>query len=341
MTPTSIFLGAGFSCVAGLPITRDFFDVDGLPQAASERAARNHEEVKTAWAVWKQQNPTGSAEEWLLELHRGETPLLGTTYARAMAFALARLVPKLRNTEEVYYHGITNSVECQAHRTFWQRFLKDKYNVRDVITTNYDILPEQGLRREYSPKRSLPLFHYGGFPKYQVVRAIVNVTAKTNEWGEKHSQSKVVLLQQRIRLYKLHGSLNWVYEPDDFVIHEDVRGAFRSDHAKWQTAVIPPVPEKEMPPWLANVWYYAERSLSASDNWIVCGYSMPPYDQAIRDMLHRAADRVGRLVVWLLDPDSEALKHRWLDICPRGTVVNCLPGLPEAVADKHWTTFRA
>jgi hypothetical protein len=50
MIATAI-LGAGFSSVAGLPLTKDLFEE--LPLAKSERARKEYEEVFAAWSSWK------------------------------------------------------------------------------------------------------------------------------------------------------------------------------------------------------------------------------------------------------------------------------------------------
>jgi hypothetical protein len=66
---TSVILGAGFSYVAGLPLTKELFATSTPPSTKSDRAKRNHEEVMAAWRVWKKDNPEGNAEQWLRLLY--------------------------------------------------------------------------------------------------------------------------------------------------------------------------------------------------------------------------------------------------------------------------------
>ena len=96
-------------------------------------------------------------------------------------------------------------------------------------------------------------------------------------------------------------------------------------------AVVPPVPEKKRPDWLTKVWEYAGKGLRSSRIWIVCGYSMPDYDKALRDFFRDAAAGIANLEIYILDPNSTALMAKWQAITPAGTVITPLKGLPEGL----------
>ena len=55
---TSVVLGAGFSFVAGLPLTNELFEVSDIPRATSIKARRQHEDVINAYRTWKKDNPS-------------------------------------------------------------------------------------------------------------------------------------------------------------------------------------------------------------------------------------------------------------------------------------------
>src|SRR5437773_861352 len=112
----------------------------------------------------------------------------------------------------------------------------------------------------------------------------------------------------------MHGSINWCDEPHGFKIHDDVRGAFRSGSKHGRVAIVPPLPEKDRPPWLTKVWEYAALGLRGSLIWIVCGYSMPDYDHALREFFRAAAAGVDDRRVFILDPNSAALVAKWQSI---------------------------
>ena len=326
MIATAI-LGAGFSHVAGLPLTKELFDTLDVPRTKSEKAKRNHEEVMIAWQSWKKANPNLNAEQWLRLLydHRG-FDLYGTSWDKALDFAMSRLVNLPPGRNAAYYHGITTSVENQDHRDFWAT-IRGKFSLKYVVTMNYDILAEQGLKDHYGKERTPPICYYGGFPWQQVVKKMTDVTKGKYENVE---------LGHEVILFKMHGSINWAFEPHGFKIHDDVRAAFRVDPKLGKVAIIPPQPEKEMPEWLTNIWKGAEESLSNSQVWVVCGYSLPDYDLALRNLFQKAAHKTFGLKIYILDPYSEGLKHKWESISPPGTIIHTLPGLPECLKDTYW-----
>ena len=319
---TSAILGAGFSCVAGLPLARDLFETDVIPPAQTKKIIANHEEVLAAWRAWKQQQPAGNAEEWLgLIYEKRPFTIYGTTWENALDFAMARLVKLPSGSNAAYYYGITSSVDSDVHRQFWSKIRKS-FDLKFVVTMNYDILAEQGLKDEYSERRCAPICHYGGMPYNQSVRKMTNVVRRTCE---------DIKLGHDVAIYKMHGSINWVDEPHGFKIHDDVRAVFRENKKLGKPAIIPPLHEKEPPNWLSKVWEMAESSLAKSHVWIVCGYSLPDYDVALRNLFERAARRTSGLQIYIMDPYSEMLQNKWRAISPSGTKIIPLPGLPQAL----------
>src|SRR5262249_13520872 len=135
--------------------------------------------VLKAYSNWKLKNPGKNGEEWLSFAFENRNMAIGTEVAweDAVAFALARLVKLPKGKNAHYYHGITTSVESEVHRSFW-KFIRSRYAVRFVATTNYDILIEQGLKSHYSKERSAPVCRYGGFPANQFVRKMRDVVTK-------------------------------------------------------------------------------------------------------------------------------------------------------------------
>lgn len=333
MLKTTAILGAGFSRAAGLPLTRDLFETTEIPRSLSPEAAERHRQVLYAWRTWASKNPGENAERWLSKLYalRGAEALVYlTSYQDAVDFALARLVrlPPGRNTH--YYHGVTTSVECESHRLFWQALRRD-FQLEAVVTMNYDILAEQGLREEYSPHRTKPLFHYGGFPYTQYVRKMNNVI---------NSDVEEVKLDGPIALFKMHGSLNWSYEwsPDRMKMHDDVRAVFRVNREVGVPEIVPPLEEKEAPRWLQGIWSGAEAALRESQVWFVCGYSLPDYDTAIRSLFKTAASRAFGLRLFIADPFSAEVAKKWAAIVPTGVRIVSLPGIPEVLHDEYWPT---
>jgi|ERR1051326_3945021 hypothetical protein len=280
----------------------------------------------------KGNNDDGNAEQWLRLLYDNRWfSTLGTTWENALDFAMARLVKIGAGTKAAYFHGICTSSDNEIHKRFW-KMLRSRFVLKYVVTMNYDILAEQGLREEYTKERRPPICYYGGFHYQQVVRKIKNPA---------HHDYENVELGHEITLFKMHGSINWANEPHGFKIHDDVRAAFRVERKRGNVAIIPPLPGKEMPDWLTNVWKQAIEALGSSQVWVVCGYSLPDYDDALKDFFEAAGRKTSGLRVYILDPISECLVERWKSILPLGTNVRPLPGLPEALEEDCWKSMNA
>lgn len=125
-----------------------------------------------------------------------------------------------------------------------------------------------------------------------------------------------------IKLYKLHGSVNWAY----CVSCKGIFGSYhRSDveavfgdalpkckrcggHYEW--LIIPPVHHKDISesPILKDIWRLAGRALAEADGVFFIGYSLPPADplvrQCIRDGRTLSASCHRRpWLYWIIDPE--------------------------------------
>ena len=114
---------------------------------------------------------------------------------------------------------------------------------------------------------------------------------------------------------------------DGLELFQDLRPAFRSGG---DAAIIPPVPEKEIPAWLQPVWSSAEEELARAAIWIVCGYSLPSYDVAITELLRRTAIAGNLKRILILDPHVSDICCRYSTIAQHVQVM-ALEGLPEGI----------
>ncbi len=326
----AIILGAGFSHAAGLPLLGMVFSSDP-PFARSPGVRQRYDEVRTAWERWSAENPEQGEGQWLKYLYRqprnSETTEVG--FNQAMNFLLATLVQIDTSSEKAaYIHGITKSVKSPVHRCFWQ-FMLSCYDIESVVTMNYDILAEQGLRHEYHERfRRVPLCYYGGPDRPQIVKRMRDP-----------ARGKYVPMELTgdIALCKMHGSVNWAFEGDSFVLHEDVRAACRVEPKAGSPAIIPPMPELlKIPEWLRRVWDAAETCLGRSNVWVVCGYALPDYDGALRTLFAKASMPVRHLRLYILDPDAETVASRWRAILPDDATIHCMPGIPDALDPNMW-----
>lgn len=201
------------------------------------------------------------------------------------------------------------------------------YGFREIITLNYDLLIERALNRTTKAGVSEPLFQYGGFPSPQFVRKMKNISQKGSEIP--------VQLGTDYTIYKLHGSLNWAFEHhnSNMKIHNDARAAFRINEKVGGPAIIPPIAEKELPIDFQRIWRQARNALVDARNWVVCGYSLPPYDIALSNWLSETIKESNVRKIFILDPQSEALAPRWVEMGRPNVDVVPLAGIPDSLAD--------
>lgn len=328
----SIILGAGFSRAAGLPLASEIFASAEFPPSRSETDRKQMEGVKSAFETWKKNNPDRSTEEWLALLYDDrENPLSNMLHQTSWEFALQYVLRRLslvRNAHpDPYYHGISRFNKDGVHKNhqlFWE-FVRT-FELDAIVTTNYDILAERALHHTSNDGRTYPLFSYGGFPHRQSVRKMTNVTK---------NQFEDVFLGTDYLIYKLHGSLNWAHEKHsaNMKIHDDVRAAFRMSDNIGTSAIVPPIPEKELPKDFRVIWDQAEAALIEAEAWIVCGYSMPEYDRALRDWFQNLIGKAQTKRIAVLDPQSTTLLDRWRHPDRKDIEIRGFAGLPNGVCD--------
>jgi hypothetical protein len=351
-------LGAGFSHAAGVPLTKDLLRIRdvAIPSAG---AARRFRAVWRDYDAWLSQHPLGNAEEYLTGLLKDPQRTIWAVnekYAlreltlhctdavhdvqRALPFEFHPLPPRpappFKWAAELvgavlatplpsdnvrvnvrYAARITSPLHCGAHSVFW-RDITRKASRLAVITTNYDLLIERGLRHKPMIRTFGPGCYYGGISRPQWLRGTLQIGTYYDVDLE---------LDGAVPVYKLHGSLNWSVAAGDLEFFQDLRSAFRRGG---DAAIIPPVPEKDIPIWLSSVWQGAEEELSRAETWIVCGYSLSYYDQAITEMLRRAAG-VGNLErILILDPHASDLCPRYASIAMAADI-EPLAGLPDGL----------
>lgn len=108
-----------------------------------------------------------------------------------------------------------------------------------------------------------------------------------------------------MRLYKLHGSLNWLrcsccehvfVNPYGDIVHNafdeklrDINTCHCGDKARLQMHIVAPSSYRTIrDPNLLEVWKSALDLLIRASEWIIIGYSFPPEDLVIRSMFLRA-----------------------------------------------------
>jgi hypothetical protein len=162
-----------------------------------------------------------------------------------------------------------------------------------IISTNYDVAVETELFEEYGKERVPEHFDFGF------------------DWRDPYVSKGVPHPRPSnpdVRLYKLHGSLNWlrcdmcehiyinVYGTIAHLGFErgtDSRNTCHCNHSRLRHVIIAPSLIRDVRDVnLLETWKHSLELLRTADEWIIIGYSFPPEDIAIRSLFLRA--RQGR-----------------------------------------------
>lgn len=302
----AIFLGAGFSAVAGLPVASQL--LDHRPDV--DRVTRRNlvDRVVTRWEEWRSDNE-GTTEEYLAQLaffdHRAfRDAVWFVGLAVTLRMSQLRMVG---SNLTITKHNLDRTSPPELER-FWSTIFRSRTDVA-VVTTNFDVLAERGLRHKPRPRAKRPGFHYGfgrenlaggGYPTYSHIQKI---SAEGN-----------------VPLLKLHGSVSWSVRNGLLIKYHDCRPAIRGD-----PAIVAPIIQKTVPQYLRPTWKAAKTQLRRATTWIVVGYSLPLYDQAVRSLLRQASR--PDTTVHVFDPDVN-VAARFRELTQN---IQSHPGLPEGL----------
>jgi hypothetical protein len=170
------------------------------------------------------------------------------------------------------------------------------------ISLNYDILIDNALtdaRKKFDYDLDYGV-HFANFDR---------VAAGEDDWQEPRRD-------RSLQLFKLHGSLNWLYCPTcvGLTLTPKRKGAieliYSPEDARCEVCttaavpiVIPPTFFKVMSNiYLQQIWRGAERALMEADRIIFCGYSLPDADVHLKYMFKRVeVNRVSTPEVFVIN----------------------------------------
>lgn len=175
---TTVILGAGFSYVAGLPLAKDLFNSPYL--VPSQRAEQRFNAVLAEWRTWELAHPNKGPEQFLAELYSKNLPFpVSWTWAvELVAAVLATPLPQDRGEHNQRYAGrIIWPLRNRTHNAFWDLLFTHR-TINGVVTLNYDILAERGIRHRPMIRLRRPGIYYGGLPRPQVLKGAALPFAK-------------------------------------------------------------------------------------------------------------------------------------------------------------------
>ena len=289
-----------------MPLGDNLLDIDRA-HVRSVAILKRFQAVQEDFQSWRSSNPDKIAEQYLTELYNA-------TLTRVPFEWVLELLMAIIGNPLYYENRMVRPSRCQAHIHFWRKLI-EAFSDISVVTLNYDMLIERCLRHRAIRGWAGPGFYYGGIPRPQLLKGKAMV-----------GQHREIEMAGSIPLFKLHGSVNWACRCGCLEFYQDVRPLFLLKH---KPAIVPPIEEKSIPSWLQQIWWAASSVLSKAHLWLVCGYSLPAYDYAVRKLLRKTVSDDLKAVI-LCDPNAHNLQSTWQHIAP-GRQIICLPGLPECL----------
>lgn len=200
-------------------------------------------------------------------------------------------------------------------RKFW-KWMEEANNQRQdsvaLISTNYDTSIEQMISENLTFERISEQVDFG-------------VSWRDPDREEAYPRP----VSPWLRLYKLHGSLNWLrcdlcehmylnYAWDIYVRVLDPEvsdiNSCHCGHGRLSLMLVTPSYVRDVrEPNLLGIWRDALELLRTSDAWVIVGYSLPSDDISIRSMLTRAAQgrvKLPRITV-VLDRNRPEILARY------------------------------
>lgn len=238
------------------------------------------------WQAWKAKTG-GSPEEFLADLQLEQ----GIPWVQAVRYAALVIALRMGELRPIGVAGQLQLIKQNLnrrshpdHERFWTALFTRTTSVT-VVTTNYDILAERGLRCEVRPNVPRPGFNYGSGPEELEGR------------GGFSTGLLPIAAQGTVPLLKLHGSVSWSQAPGRILKFSDCRPAIRGD-----AYLVAPVRSKTVPALLQPIWDLARAKIQEADRVIAIGYSLPEYDVQVIDLLRNSRSECEFQVV---DPDLD------------------------------------
>lgn len=302
---TAIFLGAGASAADGAPLQRDIFReyfefAERNPQhAAGQEMQAQLTDFFGAFfnlafpvAAKKVSFPTFEEALGILDLaelrregfKRYELEDFGSYGNRIrqirqhMVLAMATIIDaKLKPSE-------TEIIPAPTVHDNLVTNLQNASLLEDCIfvSTNYDILVDNALSSRFDPNPGERIDYGVEFTNFDQIGG----------WSRP--------AQGAIPLFKLHGSLNWLYCPicnsltltpfqkSVFLLTTDAAEKCKTCNSIMNPIIVPPTFYKDMSRvFLALIWNKTENALRKVNQIVFCGYSFPDADMHIKYLLKR------------------------------------------------------
>ena len=305
---TAIFLGAGASAAEGAPLQNQIFkEYFKSVQISSVNKQMEEELTNFFYLIFNidfQKNdldnivfPTfeealgildfaEERKESLRGLSLNKIPLIREYLIFAMAHVL--------DNKLTFSNG-------KLHNLLIKNLIKKKKIKETVfVSTNYDILIDNALTKLFPDK------------KYDDKTYMLDYTVDFTNFHKKDDWKKPT--KNKVHLYKIHGSLNWLYCPTcrALTLTPKEKGVIQlitkkipcsSCDSQIVPIIIPPTFYKDMSnKFLTTIWNNLEETLKDVNHFIFCGYSFPDADMHVKYLIKRIQNqRRGKMYFTIIN----------------------------------------
>jgi hypothetical protein len=284
------FLGAGFSIAASAL----FPDTNSLGRRVLERDDGTLAELTRGVEF----TAVLTFESWLTRLAEKQPyDTEEARFRRASLFARAQTL-----IAEVLLESLASAVD--GGLPGWVYDLVEVLHLErsTVVTLNYDTLLELAIDRTRS-------FSKAGDTRADANRALNYISIPIGTWDSLSARTT-----RTLRLFKLHGSVDWFWVPGDLTGTSLIRHGSGAPKAQAQVAgrsryIVPPTTTKS--PYFDNavsryMWSETAMSLATCRRVVFMGYSLPITDVAIASLIAEHLNRDAEVWIADLSPESVA-----------------------------------
>jgi NAD-dependent SIR2 family protein deacetylase len=322
-TPSTVFIfGAGASYGSGVPLQADL-----IPQLMSESDAHLvNSDVANRVRKFIRSNfdPVGKFPS-LEEVFGLITFCLSNDHSLSSDWGAKELLTVRGDLIKVLHYLISrHTSNSEDFQLFWKKIANENASI-GVITTNYDTLIDEAFDAIYPGY----LIDYG----IDLVNHRHPTTVHPFDWWLDATKPQEVngrKPSQRVKLLKIHGSLNWKYcstcgqvaltpWQHEFNLKRDSFESFYEfnahscsfDQTPLQSLLQPPSHIKTQSNYIFNRLYdQAAYMLGSAKRLVFVGYSFPEADVHIRALIKRTFARSGEVVV-INKSRAVDLRHRY------------------------------
>ncbi|MGE4385551.1 MAG: hypothetical protein AB7E39_06790 [Endomicrobiaceae bacterium] len=197
----------------------------------------------------------------------------------------------------------------------------------NVCTFNYDLVLENSF------KKIKPDAKDNHFKDLYIIQKID--TGLMSFFSEKNDD----ILKNTINIYKLHGSINWLYDKD---VQNGIRvisdGTLPEYKLGLSPLIVPPTISKnfsQLTPLLNIQWYKFREELENAEKIYIIGYSIPKTDIATYYALKTLIKHDAKIVIVnKIDENDEKVKE-WKVLFSKQNLEFCFEGFTETFVNKY------